>query len=123
MHFTTPLFTLLLTATTALAAPSDRALAARQSRIIYARFFGPGGCEDPWVEDVVFNQANGANCVNTGISIPHKSVNFLESSSSCVLKIYNRANCDESGNHQLIQPGAAGLGCQAFNVQSAKFLC
>jgi hypothetical protein len=85
MQLTTILATLMASAAVT-AAPSP--LDARQSRTTYVRLYNNGGCQEPWVEDVVFNQGAGTGCVNTGIAIPHQSANFIDSTTTCKRKAY-----------------------------------
>ncbi|PVH93450.1 hypothetical protein DM02DRAFT_619280 [Periconia macrospinosa] len=119
----TTLLTLLAAtfATTVSAAPSSPApLEARQDvGLIYARFYGDGGCHGDWLDDIVFPQNTDA-CTNNGIVADYHSVDFLNNTATRTLRVYSLSNCDESGNHFDLAPKK--LGCFAQHVGSAKFI-
>ncbi|KAF2274921.1 uncharacterized protein EI97DRAFT_93841 [Westerdykella ornata] len=117
----TTFFSLLLASSAAVLAAPNAGLTERQAGTVTVLFHSDGGCQSPVVEDTVFSQGSGNNCVNTGIAIPHESAEFVNSSTTCRLKVYNSANCNEGGNWQWVEAGQTG--CRFINVQSARFFC
>lgn len=74
MHFTTSLVSLLCAASIAAAAPAQADLIARQETPrIYAMFYSGNGCDGTWVEDTVWLQGTGGQCIANNIPFKYAS--------------------------------------------------
>lgn len=75
MHFTNIIALIsALAATSVQAAPALAAsLEQRQALIGYIRFYGGNGCQEPWIEDTVFQQND--QCLNQTFAGPYGSFN------------------------------------------------
>jgi hypothetical protein len=68
---------------TAIAASGVKALPSssieqRQATIAYIRFYGGNGCEEPWLEDTVFQQ--GDKCLSNSYAGPYGSFDIQTNS-------------------------------------------
>jgi hypothetical protein len=93
MQLATTLTAFILALSGVQAAPSA-AMEERQSTgtgIAYARFYNGGGCQEPWLDDIVFKEFD-VGCVNNTVTTSNTlaanygSVNFLSNSATHTCK-------------------------------------
>jgi hypothetical protein len=98
MQPTTLLAATIALATTSVSALPSSSLAERQAFIGYLRFYGGTGCQEPWLEDTVFQQ--GDKCLSNTYTGPYGSFNiqtngFTRTSKlACGRKGYNQRKED-----------------------------
>lgn len=78
MKLTNILALLTATVTTGVQAMPSSSLSERQALIAYIRFYAGNGCEEPWLEDTVFQQ--GEQCLANTYAGPYGSFNVLNNS-------------------------------------------
>lgn len=83
MQLTTALATFALAVAGVNAAPTNSAsLEVRQDPgLIYTRFYAGGGCQEPWLDDVVFVDTSN-DCYNNGLQANYGSVSFINNSAT-----------------------------------------
>lgn len=71
MQLTKFIALLAATAATTVNAAPGAPLEERQATIAYLRFYAGSGCEEPWLEDTVFQQGN--KCLSNTYTAPYGS--------------------------------------------------
>ncbi|KAF2831712.1 hypothetical protein CC86DRAFT_378500 [Ophiobolus disseminans] len=102
---------------TGVQAAPNAALTERQALISYIRFYGGGGCQEPWIEDTVLQQSD--TCQPQTFTGPYGSFAVQSNSFTKTIRIYTAAACG-TGNYIDIKPGQ--LGCFAGKITSFSFL-
>ncbi|KAK7975703.1 hypothetical protein PG990_007523 [Apiospora arundinis] len=122
MQFTTSIISLLAAASSVMAAPSSQGdLVARQETPrIYAKFWSGNGCDGTWVEDTVWLQGAGGQCIVNNIPFKYASTSIEQNFATRTLRAYASPNCNETGNHYDVPAGKTG--CWFQQVGSVKFL-
>ncbi|KAK8069178.1 hypothetical protein PG994_005794 [Apiospora phragmitis] len=122
MQFTTSLIPLLAAAASSvMAAPAEAGLAARQETPrIYAKFYSGNGCDGTWVEDTVWLQGAGGQCIVNNIPFEYASTLVQQNYATRTLRAYASPNCNETGNHFDVPAGVTD--CWYGQVGSVKFL-
>ncbi|KAK8052747.1 hypothetical protein PG996_012048 [Apiospora saccharicola] len=96
-------------------------LAARQETPrIYAKFYSGNGCDGTWVEDTVWVQGTGGQCIVNSIPFKYASTMIQQNYATRTLRAYASPNCDETGNYYDVPAGVTN--CFYGQVGSVKFL-
>ena len=78
MQFTNIIGLLTVIAATSVQAAPGASLEERQATIAYIRFYAGTGCQEPWLEDTVFQQ--GDKCLSNTYTGPYGSF-FIQTNS------------------------------------------
>ena len=113
-----------LAATSVQAAPTPAAapvavasLEERQALIAYIRFYGGNGCQEPWIEDTVFQQND--QCLNNSFAGPYNSFDIQTNAFTKTIRLYATTACGQ-GNYIDILPGRTG--CFSGKINSYSFI-
>ncbi|KAF2015761.1 hypothetical protein BU24DRAFT_184893 [Aaosphaeria arxii CBS 175.79] len=121
MQFSTAIAALVLAAVGTQAAP---VIEERQVNTIYARYFGGGGCQGPWLEDYVFVEGdNPTACVNNNLNLQYGSIFYDPHTTVRTLRVFNSPDCQETGTGVTfydVKP--TDVGCRAGQFKSYRFL-
>ncbi|KAF2026904.1 hypothetical protein EK21DRAFT_92030 [Setomelanomma holmii] len=117
----TNIITLLATvaATSVRAAPSS-SVDERQALIGYIRFYAGTGCEEPWIEDTVFQQ--GDKCLSNDFTGTYGSFKVIDNSFTRTIRLFANPVCNGFGQGNYIDVAPGQTGCFAGKITSYSFL-